>query len=216
MVNDMNYKHTIKKQSYVIAISAILLAIAVAGTSYALFFQVDSNSNNQVVETGSLAVTYADNSSAISATELLPMADTEALNSETLVSTIYVENKGSLPANYVLTIGNDISLFEEEFNYLPTDEFLNHDYIRIAVYQNGEMIIGPKTLSSFEAAEGNNEMYKLTSGKLDVSSTGNTTVTYAIKVWVSHDAPIDIIGKLIYLKVDVNSTVDEEKAATNA
>lgn len=212
----MNYKHTIKKQSYVIAISAILLAIAVAGTSYALFFQVDSNSNNQVVETGSLAVTYGANSKAISATELLPMADTDALSSETLVSTIYVENKGSLPAEYNLTIGNDIQTFQSRQGYSASDELLNHDYIRVAVYKNGEMVLAPTTLSSLPVSEENNAMYKLESGKLDVTSTGNSTVTYAIKVWVSNDAPVDIIGDFVYLKVDVISTVDEDKAATNA
>ena len=86
MVNDMNYKRNIKKQSYVIAISAILLAIAVAGTSYALFFQVDSNSNNQVVETGSLAVTQVPITKPISETELLARAVTDALSSETLIN----------------------------------------------------------------------------------------------------------------------------------
>lgn len=212
----MNYKRNIKKQSYFIAISAILLAIVISGTSYALFFQVDSNSNNQVVETGSLAVTYGANSQAITDTELVPMTDTDALNSTTLVSTIYVENKGTLPADYSLTIGNDITSFQKREGYSASDELINHDYIRVAVYRNGEMVKGPITLSELEFSDDNASMYKIESGKLDVSGTGGSTITYAIKVWVSSNAPEDIIGDFVYLKVDVTSTVDEDKAATNA
>lgn len=216
MVNDMNYKHNIKKQSYVIAISAILLAIVISGTSYALFFQVDTNTSNQVVETGSLSVTYGANSQAITDTELMPMADTDALDSSTLVSTIYVENKGTLPADYTITLGNDVDSFKAREGYATTDELLNHDYIRIAVYKNGEMIIEPKTLSDFTLSKSDSTMYDLYSGNLNVSGTGESTETFAIKVWIASDAPEDIIGDFVYLKVNVTSTVDEDTAANNA
>lgn len=216
MVNDMNYKHNIKKQSYVIAIGAILLAIVISGTSYALFFQVDTNSKNQVVETGTLSVTYGDNSQAITDTELIPMTDTDALASSTLVSTIYVENKGTLPADYNITIGNDMASLKAREDYATTDELLNHDYIRVAVYKNGEMIIEPKTLSDFNLSTDDNTMYDLYSGSLNVSGTGSSTETFAIKVWVASDAPEEIIGDFVYLKVNVISTVDEDTAANNA
>lgn len=74
----MNFKDNIKKQSYVIAISVICLALLVSGTSYALFFQVNTNTNNQVIETGTLSVTYGANSEAISETNLVPMSDEDA------------------------------------------------------------------------------------------------------------------------------------------
>lgn len=216
MVNNMNYKHNIKKQSYIIAISAILLALVITGTSYALFFQVDSNSKNQIVETGSLSVTYGANSTAITATELVPMTDTEALESSTLVSTIYVENKGTLPAEYVIKIGNDVDSFQKRDGYSAEDKLLSHDYIKVAVYQNGEMIINPTTLSTLKVAADDNTMYELFSGKLNVLTTGESTETFAIKVWVSNEAPEDIIGDFVYLKVDVTSTVDELSATNNS
>ena len=212
----MNYKHNIKKQSYIIAISAILLALVITGTSYALFFQVDSNSKNQIVETGSLSVTYGANSTAITATELVPMTDTEALESSTLVSTVYIENKGTLPAEYVIKIGNDVDSFQKRDGYSAEDKLLSHDYIKVAVYQNGEMIISPTTLSTLKVAADDNTMYDLFSGKLNVLTTGESTETFAIKVWVSNEAPEDIIGDFVYLKVDVTSTVDEFSTTNNS
>ena len=212
----MNYKHNIKKQSFTIAITAILLAIAIGGASYALFFQVDSNSNDRVVTTGKLSVTYGANSQAITATELVPMTDTDALATSTLVSTLYIENKGTLPADYNILIGNDMASFTTREGYNENDELLSHDYIRIAVYQSGEMIMGPTTLSSLEPSEDDNSLYNIFSGKLNHLSTGESTETFAIKVWVANEAPESIIGDFVYLKVDVKSTVDENKAANNA
>ena len=107
----MNYKALIKKQSTVMAIVVICLTIATIGVSYALFFQIEANSNNQIVTAGTLDVSYGSGTSAISATELVPMSDSEALSSETMTGTIYIENKGSLPANYEVKLGDDTESF---------------------------------------------------------------------------------------------------------
>ena len=45
---------------------------------------------------------------------------------------------------------------------------------------------------------------------------GNNSETFAIKVWIKSDAPTDIIGDYVYLKVDVSSVVDEAKASESA
>ena len=66
MVNDMDYNNTIKKHSVIIALCVIGSVLLMAGTSYALFYQVKTNTENQIVRTGKLAVTYGDQSSSIS------------------------------------------------------------------------------------------------------------------------------------------------------
>lgn len=212
----MNFKDNIKKQSYVIAISVICLALLVSGTSYALFFQVNTNTNNQVIETGTLSVTYGANSKAISETNLVPMSDEDALTKETLVSTLSVENKGTLPAEYVLRIGNDLNEFNKRTDKNDGDKLLSHDYIRIAVYKNGELILEPTTLSGLSKSKEDENLYDIYSDKLSQLGSGNNSQTFAIKVWIKSDAPIDIIGDYVYLKVDVSSVVDETKASESA
>lgn len=208
----MNYKQNIKKQSVIIVICAVLLTIVAGGTSYALFFQINTNTENQVVQAGTLSVTYGEGSTSISETGLVPITDTEALNSTTLFSTIYVENKGTLPADYVVKIGNDLESFQSREDYSSYDELLAHEYIKIAVQKNGVDIIGPTRLSDLTSSNDASNMYHIHSGSLDVLSSGENSDTFTIKVWVSSSnivTPDDLVGKYIYLKVDVTSVVDE-------
>ena len=144
----MNYKAIIKRQSTVIAVAVICLTLATIGASYALFFQVETNSNNQVVTAGTLGVSYGSGSSSITTTKLEPMSDDEALLSSTMTGTIYVENKGSLPALYEVSIGDDIESFNARDDKSDNDKLLSHEYLRIAAYLNGEMVVEPTELSN--------------------------------------------------------------------
>ena len=211
MVNDMNYKSIIKKQSFVIAICVICLGIILTGTSYALFFQVNTNTENQVVETGTLSVTYGSQSQMITETNLMPMSDEDALKSSTVSSTIFIENNGTLPATYVLKIGEDWNSFTSRDDYLDTDELINLDYVKVAAYINGEVILNPIVITDLEVASDDSSMYVLKTGALDVSSTGNTTETLVVKVWLDRTIPASEIGKYLFLKLDVTSLVDEDK-----
>ena len=211
MVNDMNYKSIIKKQSFVIVICVICLALLLTGTSYALFFQVNTNTENQVVETGTLSVTYGSQSQMITETNLVPMTDTEALSSSTVSSTIFIENNGTLPATYVLKIGEDWDSFYEREDFLDTDELVSLEYVRVAAYIDGKVIVNPTTISDLAVAEDDSSMYVLKTGSLDVSSTGNTTETLVVKVWLDSTIPTTEIGKYLFLKLDVTSLVDEDK-----
>ena len=210
MVNDMNYKSIIKKQSFVIAICVICLGIVLTGTSYALFFQVNTNTENQVVETGTLSVTYGSQSQMITETNLVPMTDAEALSSSTVSSTIFIENNGTLPATYVLKIGEDWDSFYEREDFLDGDELVNLDYVKVAAYIDGNVIVEPTLITNLDVAQDDSSMYVLKTGSLDVSSTGNTTETLVIKVWLDSAIPTSEIGKYLYLKLDVTSLVDEE------
>lgn len=211
MVNDMNYKSIIKKQSFVIAVCVICLGIVLTGTSYALFFQVNTNTENQVVETGTLSVVYGKQSQMITETDLMPMTDEEALQSSTISSTIFIENDGTLPATYVLKIGEDWESFEEREDFLNTDELVSLDYVKVAAYIDGKVIVNPITISDLTVADDDSSMYVLKTGSLNVSSTGNTTETLVVKVWLDSTIPATEIGKYLYLKLDVTSLVDEAK-----
>lgn len=206
----MDYKSIIKKQSFVIGICVICLAIIITGTSYALFFQVNTNTENQVIETGTLSVTYGSQSQMITQTELRPMTDTEALESSTVSSTIFIENTGTLPATYVLKIGEDWDTFYSRDDYSDNDEMANLDYVKVAAYVGGEMILAPTFIWNLTPATDDSSMYVLKTGSLDVASTGNTTETLVVKVWLDSTIPTSEIGKYLYLKLDVTSLVNEE------
>ena len=83
MVNDMDYNKSIKKHSVFIAIAVILCVFLLAGTSYALFFQVNTNSENQVIKTGNLEIS-GSNKNKITVKNLEPISDDDALLNDNL------------------------------------------------------------------------------------------------------------------------------------
>ncbi len=201
MVNDMDYGKTIKKHGIIILVCVICSVLLVAGTSYALFFQVNTNTENQVVKTGKLAVTYDQDSSKISISRLGRVTDEEALQNDLYSSKVKIKNTGSLPANYVLKIGKDIETLEHDGG--SVNEFVDLDYVKVAAYVNNEQVVAPRTIGSIEPDE--NGMFNLYNGTIAVDGTINVVV----KIWLDTDTPDTQAGKYVYLKLDVNSVVDE-------
>ena len=213
MVNDMDYKGTIKKHTIIIALCIIGGALLIAGTSYALFYQVHTNSENQVVRTGKLEVTYGQTSSKITLENLVPMEDEDALANNSYASNLRIENTGSLPASYALKIGKDLdALAEAEGD--PT-KFVDLDYVRIAVFVNNEQVPVftdnednpiPGSLGSLTAGE--DGMYSLYTGTLGVGQN-DKSADVVVHLWIDKDIPETEIGNYVYFKMDVNSVVDE-------
>ena len=206
MVNDMDYNKSIKKHSVFIAIAVILCVFLLAGTSYALFFQVNTNSENQVIKTGNLEIS-GSNKNKITVKNLEPISDEDALLNDNLSFRVTITNTGNLPANYQLKISKDIDKLKSEKG--NNAEFVNLDYVRIAAYVGEEQVIAPKALSSVTADE--NGSFNLYTGTLGVEGKDNGAVAanVTIKVWMASDTPETEIDKFLYLKLDVESIVDE-------
>lgn len=203
MVNDMDYKSTIKKHGIIIAVCAVFSVLLLAGTSYALFFQVNTNSENQVVKTGKLAITYGKDSKKITDVSLYPMSDEDALKANNVSSKVEIKNTGSLPANYQIKIGKDIDKFKEETSSNAT--FVNLDYVKVAAYIGEEEIVAPTIINQLNKVGDDNDTFELFKGSLGVDESKEVVV----KVWLSEDIPETEIGNYLYLKLDVTSIVDE-------
>ena len=103
----------IKSKNFLIAACVFVLTISIIGVSYASFFTVKTNTNNQTVTTGTLAVSYGGQSSAIQKNNMIPLPDEEGLNQgETDTSVIYIQNTGTLDSTFTLNVGYDMENFE--------------------------------------------------------------------------------------------------------
>ena len=98
------FQRETKLATYIIACCTIL----VLGISYAIFFQVNQNSNNQVVEAGDLTFTYVDGNQITSSNKSAcfePMSDDEAgLYFNDCSYQFSVQNTGSLMGSYSLNL----------------------------------------------------------------------------------------------------------------
>lgn len=219
----MNYKNIFKRETKVIAYVVICLTIVVIGISYAMFLQVNKNTDNQVVETGSLVITYKNGNGetvgsgdiVTNATCLEPMTDEEASILTNCTYKLNILNKGSLPASYKLIVYNNI-------DELPGGgTFVDHSLIRMGVKKGNETLseLGTYTLSEVghtpetasETAQ-NNIKYVLDEGVLEAGSD----ITYSVQAWLNEENSTKAVtGQYVYLKLDVYSVVSENAPITS-
>jgi len=219
----MNYKSIFKRETKVIAYVVICLTLVVIGVSYAMFLQVNGNSDNQVVETGSLVITYKNGNGAdigagdiiTSSSCLEPMGDDDASILTDCTYKLNILNKGSLPASYRLVIYNNTA-------DLPSGgTFVDHSLIRIGLKKGNDTLanVGTYTLGEMnhttdtasETAQ-NNIRYVLDEGVLEAGSD----ITYSVQAWLNEDlATSAVSGQYVYLKLEVSGVVSEDAPITS-
>lgn len=216
----MNYKKVFKRETKVIAYVVICLTLAVMGISYALFLQVNNNTRNQIVTTGSLQIEFPHDSAIIinEADEfnncLMPQTDEEAINGACNFNfSVTNKSSGNLPYQY------SVLLYDDESEIPDVNLKLDHSYIKFSLTKTvGETtttIVSNKYLN--EATLKESKRIILENNFINVGETA----VFNLKVWIDEDtAPSEgedsIIGKYVYLKIDVTGTVYENETATQA
>lgn len=203
----MNFKKIFKRETKVIAYVVIALTLVVIGTSYALFLQVNNNSDNQVVTAGSLVITYS-NGNTVNVPDskdncLAPQSDEMGSSTGGCKFSLSITNIGSLPMQYDLLIYNNTS-------EAPSGaSFVDHSLIRHSLHKqyskeetNSGTVTSAEALSELELKE---DKRILESSTINVGET----ITYSLNIWISDEATVDIINKYVYLKLDVVGSVQE-------
>lgn len=218
----MNYKNIMKKETKVIAYVVICLTLVVVGVSYAMFLQVDKNTDNQVVETGSLVITYQNgNGENIGEGDVItnssclePMSDSDASIMSECSYKLNILNKGSLPATYKIVMYNNTP-------ELPNGAtFVDHSLIRVGLKKGNQTLepVGtytlgelPKTAETASLSGQNNFRYVLDEGTLEAG----TDISYSVQAWINEAlATTAVSGQYVYLKIDVKSVVSENAPIT--
>ena len=196
----MNYKSIIKKQSFIITASVIVMAIILLGTSYALFTNRD-NSDTQVVSSGTLTVSYSgstittvggvDGSGNLLEIEPLDEATVDAQNPYV----IKVNNTGSLALRYNIVI------------YTDTTNTLPHSYYSLKYKDNGSYTnkVALTSLTKADPTKTNmNEIKYVLTSQPFVLEPGREA-THEIHLWIDEDtADTSISNKVANIKIAVD------------
>ena len=188
----MKIKNIIKKQTTIIAIAVVLVTIAVIGVSYAIFFDVKSNTQNQVITAGNLALTISE-INALSVSK--PKTTAEGLASTPLTYT--VQNTASnLPASY------SIYIYAGSGNQVP----LNN--IKISTDGNATSGSTSRVLSEITDTliESGTTYYRINQGTLEAGATG---AAQYLRVWVDEDTLGDELNAALDLQLYIVSEVAE-------
>ena len=164
----MKIKDIIKKQTTIIAIAVILVTIAVIGVSYALFFSVNKNTEDQVITAGNLALTV----SGLTAGQISDtMSETEGLASNPITYT--VENTSSnLPASYSLYVYGGLKKGDKPANTIPLE----------SIMFSTDGTTAKKLVDQESVQTDNNQTaYLIDSGTIAARSTGPSK---SLRIWI--------------------------------
>jgi len=204
--DNMNYKKIFKRETKLIVYVVICMTILVIGTSYALFLQVDNNSNNQVVEAGSLSVTYSGgNSISVDDTNqtncLMPQNDTKGSGSGGCSFRMSITNKGTLPMEYNLLIYDNASGTPKGAT-LVDHSLIRHSLKKqYTVAGKSETVTSAASIESLDSYNANKKILE----KAIIES--GETITFSLNVWIDENASSEIIGQYVNLKLDVSGSV---------
>ena len=183
----MKIKDIIKKQTMVIALAVILVTVSLIGVSYALFFQVNKNSTDQVITAGTLKVTISG--STLNQTE--PMSESEGLSSDPFSYTV-VNTDSNLPASYTLCIAEGSS------------NTINLGLIKISI--DGYTVEGLTSKNASEVDDGVT-CYEIGTGRVEANGSSETKYVW---VWIDENSVNDEIDdKTLDLDLYVVGEVDE-------
>lgn len=193
-----------------IATCVLLLTVSTVGVSYSAFFAVKTNSANQTIQTGTLAVTYSGSSPSLTVSNLLPMSD-EAGLAQSSVKSIYIQNTSTLASKFVINVGYDLVNGSSSLNNLTPI-----DFVRLAVYKyensTSTLIAGPLSISDLPIytynSDSKSNRYLLVLGNVGGTGSGNVSKTYQIKAWLSSNATPSASESGFYINSDVVARAD--------
>jgi len=201
----MNYKDVIKRQTKVIAITAIALSLVVIGATYAAFMQVDTNTQDQEVVAGYLRIVYGDGSTITE--DMVPMSDTQGMAQNGYTFTVTnngIRESGDLPLEYFVSIFNNKDV--------GAQDFLAHSQYRISIDGSEPVYLSDlaKTADTATETVENNIKRLLLTDWIDVRNTAGDTSPvnmHTIKIWIKEDADTNIVGKKVNLQIKVTGEV---------
>ena len=175
----LSFKNIFQRETKLATYIIVCCTILVLGISYAVFFQVNQNSNNQVVEAGDLTFTYQDGNQITSSSKsscFEPMSDDEAgLYSSNCAYQFSVQNTGTLMGSYTLT------LTANSANTAPADQ------VKVILKrQNAEGIL--ETVEGYpkKVSEITNGIL-LENGEINVGES----IVYSIQIYVDESTVTD-------------------------
>ena len=146
MNDNLSFKNIFKRETKLATYIVVCMTIVVLSLSYAMFFKVDGNSKNQVVEAGDLVFTYENTSQAITSEGkescFMPMSAEETkLYLGTCDYKLSVQNTGSLKGAYTLRlIANETNTIEASKLKVVLRKQEGESFQIVSGYENGKVV----------------------------------------------------------------------------
>lgn len=179
-INNLKIKYKKDPKKFALVLSSLLLALSLlCGSSYAYFTYIGKTDNTTLIEAGTLALTFKNESNAIILDNALPQKDSDALENNTEYE-FAIKNNGSLSANYTITLDNTCTTrktYTINETEITPDKCIPNEYIKVGIKE------GDNDYKVVEVNEEGNIVIE--ADKINKSKTKS----YKMKIWLSYDTP---------------------------
>lgn len=182
-------KQYLNKKYVMPIISIIFILLLVIGVSYAVFSVTRNGTKNNVINAGTLTLTFTDNTSNnINLQNAVPVTDATGMNSTPYTFTI--TNTGTIPANYELLIEEDQALYTQ-----------HKDTGKIFPDNKLSILISKTSGSKFDTLFYLYSRQVLDSGRIEPGES----VSYTARIWINYNAGNEVQGNHFHGKFMINA-----------
>ena len=199
-----------KKRDYIIIsfLLVVLLTTLTLRISFSYISQINSNTTIRKITSGNLNIKVDVNN--LENVVLLPKDENELPNGENDIvlgdyASVNITNNGNLNSIYDIYINYDKKDNEK------IEDFISFKYLLIGIYDKTEnkwLKYDLKYYLDFENILNETNNYKIITKSIKERDELKESHNYNIYVWLKKDTPKSEIGKLVKLKIDVDSRVD--------
>ena len=177
----IKYKKDPKKFA-VVTLGLLVAFSALVGSSYAYLTYISKTNSSTVINAGTLALVFKNDSNAITLDGALPMKDSDGLSSADIYE-FSIENTGSISATYRVALDNTCSLgksYEVGGASVTPNICIPDNYVKVGISENGGEY---KVLERKSANE--ESSYIVAAGSLNAGKT----ISYKMKIWLDYSTP---------------------------
>ena len=193
----MYIRKTLQKRIMISMLSVLVLVLTLIGSSYALFMDVASNTNDQVLTVGELQITFLEGNT-IDIEDLHPMTDAVAVQQLDNIYAFTVDNRGTVAYKFEIRLHDN-----PDYADVPDNKKVPHQFIRYSLDHETPS----RVLSE---AEGN----VIFEGTINPGSAR----LFTIRVWVNGGDPVNpVLGlpnSVLGAQANLSITIDGRAAAT--
>jgi len=172
-------KKILKSQAFTSLVIVFILALGIIGTSYALYMDVDTDTDYQLVESGDLLIGFDNGDNTITLTNMTPSDDDIAIANNDNLFSFYIYNTGTYTTKYSIKLVEDL----DEANNGASPNAVEPQYINYQICKdnkdNCEVV---KTLGD------DNTIY-IDELKPQNSDGTNPSAYYFLRLWINNKYP---------------------------
>lgn len=205
--------NSLSRQILLSILGIAILIVAIVGVSYAVFTTSIDGSKINVINTGTISMSFVESSNGISINNAMPISNEEGKrligNNNVFDFVVSSSIVGSTTVNYEIVaekvVVDGVQLSDEDVK-IYLEKLVNGKYISTEITKEPQNFVQNGIISELGSKEYEMTLHYDSFQNLD-GSKKDFSDNYRLRMWVSDDAKIDDVSRTFQIKINVYGKV---------